>query len=292
MRVTRVIEKFNSGDTFNYWPISDTHIGAADCDEEILREHIAEIAADPMARWTFGGDIGDLIDHRDRRMHPGMWPQRYQDAMFAEGGIPQETIEHAIELFEPIKKKCWAWLSGNHERTIRQKYDREIGSEISGRLGVAYLGYGGFVKVTWKRVSGKAAGGECNTVIDIHHGWQGGRRDGAKLNQLELTLSESDADMVMRGHSHTKLAPPPIDAFKVVGDNVRDWPRVVAHTGTYKLGRVEHERGEVHDTWEHTRGFRHKMSSKLGPPVIQISPQQHAQTRNRTSPLVKYRIIQ
>lgn len=285
MRVVRIREKYKAGDEFTLWPISDTHLGAADTDEDALRRHVAEIQADPMARWIFLGDVGDLIDHRDKRFHPGMWPQRYQDAMFAEGGIPTEVVEHAVEIFAPIRDKCWVWLSGNHERTIRNRYDREIGSEIAGRLGVEYLGYGGFLKVDFSYVNqSPSSKGETYSplIFDLHHGWQGGRRSGAKVNSMELDLGMSDADIILRGHSHDKVAHR-FDSFQIGAKYALNWPRIVAHCGTYKLGRTDHPKnGELHDTWEVTRGFRNKASTSLGPPLIDIKPR--AFVNKRTNP--------
>lgn len=271
MRVARITETYKAGQTFRIWPISDTHLGAIDSDEELLKEHLHEIDQDPNARIIFLGDVGDLIDWRDKRYQAGMWPERYRDAMHAEGGIPSETVAHALELFTPVRKKIWCWLSGNHEYTIRRNYDREIGSEIAAGLGCEYLGYGGFLRVAWKRNTSKAAGGQFSTIFDLHHGWQGGRRSGAKVNQLEVHLSESDADVVLRGHSHDRLAHI-FPSLRIGNQYVSDWERVVAHCGSYKLGRVDTKRGEeTHDTWEARKGFRRKTDKSLGPPIIEVS---------------------
>lgn len=287
MRVARVRETFAAGDTFTFWPISDTHLGAADTDEDTLRAHVDMIAADPMARWVFLGDCGDLISPRDKRYHPGMLPQRYHDALRAEGGIWTETVEHNVEVFEKIKDKCWAWLSGNHEGTIRKHYDRELGSEIAGRLGVEYLGYGGFLKVDFAYDKGAPMKDRAEQkgaayhplVFDLHHGWQGGRRKGAKINTLELDLGATDADIVLRGHSHDRVMER-FDCFTIGSKHVSQWPRIVAHCGTYKTGHVTTRRGDsLHDTWEHTKGFREKFT--LGPPLLDIKPR--AFVRNSAS---------
>lgn len=271
MRVARVTETFKAGETFRVWPITDTHLGANDVDEDVLRDHVDQIKEDKNARVVFLGDVGDLIDWRDRRFQAGMWPQRYQDAMHAEGGIPTETVAHALEIFHPIRKQIWCWLSGNHEYTVRNRFDREIGSEIASQLGVEYLGYGGFLRVQWKNAASGAHGGEHITVFDLHHGWQGGRTSGAKINQLEKHLGESDADVVLRGHSHDRVAHI-FPSLRVTPRVVRDWERVVAHCGTYKLGRVDTKRGEeTHDTWEARKGFRRKTQALVGPPVIEMT---------------------
>lgn len=275
MRVIQVDEKFNAKDphSIRLWPIGDTHLGAIDVDEDTLKQHLDEIANDPYARIIFMGDIGDLITHRDRRWQAGMWPQRYVDAMHAEGGVASETVAHATELFEPVRDKIWAWLSGNHERTVRHHTDREIGSEICQALKISdrYLGWGGFVRVRWQRSTSKG-GPEAVTVFDVQHGWQAGRRPGAKLNALELELSCSDADVILRGHSHERVAQI-IGSLRVTQTRVQDWPRVVAHTGTYKRGwSATGMSDEDHSTWEETKGFRKRGDSMAGPPIIEMTP--------------------
>lgn len=296
MRVARITETFKAGDSYRIWPISDTHLGAADVDEEVLREHVEMIRQDKNARVVFLGDVGDLIDWRDKRFQAGMWPERYMDAMHAEGGIPSETVAHALEIFSPIRKQIWCWLSGNHEYTIRSRFDREIGSEIAAQLGVEYLGYGGFLRVSWKNNTSKANGGEHVTVFDLHHGWQGGRTAGAKINTLEKHLGESDADVVLRGHSHDRVAHI-FPSLRIMPTQVRDWERVVAHCGTYKLGRVDTKRNEEnHDTWEARKGFRRKTQNMIGPPIIEMTlhrSERPSEKKNNMSSKagVQYRVI-
>jgi len=292
MRVARIKEQFKTGDTYRVWAIGDTHLGAVDTDEDLLVQHVEEIKNDPNARIIFMGDVGDLIDWRDKRFHAGMWPERYVDAMHAEGGIPSETVAHALEIFQPVRKKIWAWLSGNHERTIRSKFDREIGSEIAGQLGVEYLGYGGFVRVEWNRKGSGAIGADLISVFDVQHGWQGGRTSGAKINQLEKMLGESDADIVLRGHSHDRVAHI-FPSLRISPTKVREWERVCAHTGSYKLGRVDtNQNEESHDTWEATKGFRRKTESTMGPPIIEMTLGQHKTDLRRTQKsAIKYRVI-
>jgi predicted phosphodiesterase len=275
MRVIQVEEKFDGKDPkpIRLWPIGDTHLGAIDTDEATLRQHIEEIKNDPQARIIFMGDIGDLITHRDPRWQAGMWAQRYIDAMHHEGGLVTETVHHAVEIFEPVRDKIWAWLSGNHERSVRRHTDREIGSEICAGLKIShkYLGWGGFVRVRWQRKS-STGGPEVTTVFDLAHGWQAGRRPGSKLNQLELELSCSDADIILRGHSHERVAQI-IGSLRVTPKRVQDWPRIVAHTGTYKMGWTQTGMSdEDHSTWEETKGFRKRGDSMVGPPIIEITP--------------------
>jgi hypothetical protein len=78
--------------------------------------------------------------------------------------------------------------------------------------------------------------------------------------------------MILRGHSHDRFAKP-FPAYQVGTKWARSWVRVVAHTGSYKLGRVATKGGEpTHDTWELTRGFPSGIPELLGPPRIIITP--------------------
>lgn len=296
MRVVKAREDYSSSRPhIDVYPIGDTHLGAIDVDEDLLKRHIQEIADNPRARIIFMGDCGDCITHRDPRFAAGMWSQRYIEAMHHEGGVISETVEHVAELFEPVKDRVWAWLSGNHERTVRKHTDREIGNEICALLGIQskYMGYNGFVRVEWHRESSKSGGPNHITVIDAAHGWQAGRRSGSKINQLELELSYSNADIILRGHSHDRVAQV-IQSLRVEISEIRDWPRVVAHTGTYKQGWSDTGNGETHDTWEETKGFRKRGASTSGPPRIRIIPALGSHKRRHggtINPNVKYEVM-
>jgi hypothetical protein len=221
------------------------------------------------------GDVGDLIDHRDtKRFYPAELPRRYADALLnADGGIPSETVAHAAEILAPIASKCWGILHGNHETAIVKRYSRSVVAELAKELNLSdrLLGYWGHIVVRFRRKTSRAAGAQVVLKIDAGHGWQAGRRPGAKLNQLELELGYSDADIILRGHSHERIA----SVFPAWTSNgrLRPWPRVAAHTGTYKLGHVETAQCDhPHDTWEARRMFRRKVLPLLGPPRIVIRP--------------------
>lgn len=286
MRLVTHTERLSNAyaEQFTLWHITDTHLGAADTDEESLLELVKQIDKDPKARWTFGGDLGDLIGTGDRRWHPHQLPERYRDAMFEPGGMVEETIQHGLEIFDPIRDKMLAWIGGNHERSAR-KYmgDREIGLEVCRELGFPsrYLGYGGFIRWEWK-MNGKS----ISTIIDMHHGWQGGRKPGSKMNQAELEFSFSNADIILRGHSHDRQAAV-FESVIAKREGLFPWQRVYVNGGTFKLGTVDStgkasDKG-VYDTWEETRGFRRKWGTLVGPPPIVVRGKPQQSGRNKSS---------
>lgn len=278
MRVAHVKETFSAKDVINYYPISDTHLGATECDEAALRDLIHKIKGDPMARWSHGGDIGDLITPKDKRFQAGNVAERYQSKMHR---IPDATIEHAVELFKPIADKCWFVGVGNHESSLAAYYDRGIGAEIHSELGLQdrYLGYRGFAVIQF--TYDKQGGDNKKTfplVIDFHHGWQAGRLYGAFHVEAERLLGHSNADIILRGHSHKRQAQK-FNSWTISNAQVRTpraQERLVVCTGTFMRSVKEaSNRTDVisdvqDDTYAERKGYRPQ--DPLGPPLIQIAP--------------------
>jgi hypothetical protein len=295
--VVKVQETMKQGEHITLVPTGDWHLGAADTDEFKLRADIKAWAADSTVRLLLMGDLGDLIDGygRDRRAHPHGLPERYQDAMFdPDGGIPSETVAHVTEILDPFigKNRIWGIVAGNHERTIERNQSRSLVTEYARELNSVskLLGVGGFVRVTFKEPGGKASSTRGSLVIHAHHGYQAGRTTGAKVNQLDKELGWSDADILVRGHSHDKFCIQ-VPSFQVKTQHVRSWNRIIAHTGTYKTGMLKKKPGEApQDSWEETKLFRYKTPELLGPPVIEIR-YGRINHRDNHSPSFDYRVI-
>lgn len=249
--------------------LTDLHAGAPDFDEHALRQRIDLIHRDPRARWTMGGDGGELIKPHDKRYSVTAIHPRYRQAP----DIRLETREHLVELFQPIAAKCWGWCDGNHERALDEYHGGRFGVETCTLLGVEqrWLGYRGFVHVDI--FATKTA--RLPVLIDLQHGWQTGRLKGAPHVQAERELGMTDADIVLRGHNHQPMA----HQFVTLGVNhggsqqVRRRTRTVINGGTWRrgyrdgldppdpkqLGRVEG------DLWGETKGFR---AESVGGPVL------------------------
>lgn len=275
MRVITNREPFNFGDTFNLWGLGDFHVSAKDFDEPTLRQHVALIEADPNARWIGMGDYGNSILHRDKRWDQLPINPRYYEAQFAEGGILSEEVYHVCELLEPIASKCIGFAEGNHETAVRKRYDRSLASEIAKALNLRsqLIGYQGFVR--WQFHQPNSTRTYVQAVIHVGHGWQGGRRKGAKLNQIEVEKAQyPDADIILRGHSHEHIGQV-FGCFRPGQQVILESHWVYANTGTYKLGRVDSTSlKEHHDTWESQRMFPHKTRRELGPPIIHVTPRE------------------
>jgi len=290
MRVVHISEQFDTGDEFTLIPTGDWHLGAADCDEAQIRADLKKHQDNPNARLILMGDIGELIGPGDKRWHPqGYMPQRYVDAMLdPDGGIPTETVKHAAEILEPWAGRIWGVASGNHEMTISKHCQRDLMTELAKELGGGLfnrlIGYSGFIHVTWThKVQKKVVG---SMKFHIHHGWQTAGRAGSGnlINGMERELGYTDADVLLRGHSHAPRIAQVIPSLRVNRTGVAEWPRLVASTGTYKVGHIEPKAGDhAPTTYETFKNYRHKMpGAHLGPPVITIKPRRVGEMKERS----------
>ena len=115
-------------------------------------------------------------------------------------------------------------------------------------------------------------------VIDFHHGWQAGRLYGAFHVESERVLGHSNADIILRGHSHKRQA----HKFNswAIGTAASTMPRpqerIVVCTGTFMRSTKEASNrtdvlSDVHDdTYAERKGYRPQ--DPLGPPLIKVSP--------------------
>jgi hypothetical protein len=268
MRVVHIEETVPAGTTLRLHHICDTHLGAPDVDEDALKQRIAMIDDDPWARWTFGGDMGDLIRFNDRRYQPTEIHPRYRQA----ADLKYATLEHAETLFKPIAGKMWGFCDGNHEKKYDDHYGGKFGVELCCNLGVErrYAGYRGFVHVTFKLTKTQ----KVAQLIDLQHGWQAGRSQGAFYNQASKELSYTEADIVLRGHSH-KPGGVSFPTLGVTADTkrVQRRHRTVINGGCWRYGYrdnlapIDRERlSEVEgDLWSETKGFAAEL---MGGPVL------------------------
>lgn len=295
MRVIHVEETYSTGDEIVLIPTGDWHLGAMDCAEDKIRADINRYANEKNTRFILMGDLMECIDYRDKRFFPNGLPERYADALLnSDGGIPSESVAHALEILDPIigKGKVWGIATGNHERKLELTQSRNLTAEVARGINSSHrqIGYTGYIHVSFKhRETGKKTGA---VVIHVHHGWQTAGRAGSGnlINGMERELGSSNADIVLRGHSHAPRIGQVIPSVLVTPSQIREWPRVVASTGTYKRGSVEQRASDPpHDTYETFKGFRGRMDGSLGPPRIVIRPRRTDGTRGQ--PTFEYEVI-
>jgi len=181
MRIT----DFKTDEPLTIYNFSDTHIGAVCFAEKKLKEHI-EMCREEGAYWTHNGDWLEGITPDDRRY---MVPDDDKDKTLST----LAQIDHALELFEPLKGKGLASLSGNHEMVLARKIG-DVGKRIARRLDTPYLGELGYLNL---KVMGQ------NIPILLWHGAWGGELRGAKANRQHRQSHKFRAKIYLTGHWHT-----------------------------------------------------------------------------------------
>lgn len=211
--IEKVIYHTSRKDTFRLWHLTDLHLGARACDEKLLKQHVAEIAADPNAYWIGGGDYVDAICQAgDRRFNVATLSKWVIDAWHNDQDVDTMGIEvnYFLDLFAPIWHKCLALGSGNHEYMAERFYARNIYMDIVRRaaplVGVTpqelALGVSGFLNIKFRRGTPDNYGSTWVLSVFQHHGYGGGILAGGHALALERALGNIDADLLLFGHRH------------------------------------------------------------------------------------------
>ena len=193
--------------TFTLYHLTDTHVGHRGCDERLLKETVAAIAADEFAFWGGGGDYIDAIprkgDKRYRESSLAPWLSGVDD-------VVKREEDRFLDICKPIANKCLYMVKGNHEDTILSYYDsdpyrhivKQIAEWSDRKIEDIALGWEGFINVTFRRGEKDDYGGSWRMTLYTHHGAGGGRKAGGHALRLEEMLLTYDADVILTGHRH------------------------------------------------------------------------------------------
>jgi len=210
--IDKEIEIKSDKDVFFLFPIGDVHLGAFNCAENHFRAYVDYIKEKDNAFWIGGGDYTNAITPMDSRRfsHSELANWIFTgDAMNIKErlmDIAKQEQERFIEIVEPIKDKCLGLIEGNHEYDIMHHTSGGYHYVMCDKLGVPNLTDCSFIRL---RFHNKERNSGTSVILLILHGWGGGRTPGAEPNHLARLMQWGDADIVMRGHSHTFRIEPP-----------------------------------------------------------------------------------
>lgn len=205
--ITRQLQYDNPDTLFTLYHLTDMHIGAAACDEKLLRQDIQRVADDPNAYWIGGGDYIDAIARKGDK--------RYMEDTLApwlrgKNDVIGYQIDYVTDLLAPIAHKCLALVKGNHEAAAEKYADRAVYAEIVRRLAAVAkvepktlaLGVHGFVNLSFRYVAPNSEGRGWAMKIYTHHGYGGGSLPGGHALALGRVLGDVDCDLALLGHRH------------------------------------------------------------------------------------------
>ena len=199
------------GDEFHFYPLGDWHIGDPHCAEGHIRKIIKLIKDDPMARWWGGGDYLNAITLVDtKRFDVDVLPNWMLIGSPDEvrgnlKDIVNQEASRFITMVWDIRDKCLGLIEGNHELSISKYHNYDIQQHLCDSLEVPNLTDQAFTRLTFLR-------GSCASKVVmayICHGFGGGRSPGAEPNHLGKMMIDKEADIYLRGHSHTFHIMPP-----------------------------------------------------------------------------------
>lgn len=176
------------------YPLADVHIGDPLQDKKRIAQFINEVLDEPHRYVIVNGDILN-------------WASRNSVSdIYSEEISPNEQIDEAVDLLEPIRDKILVIVDGNHEQRAYKSEGISPMYQVAKRLNIfdkyspgAYLLFLSF---------GKSQGRECRKMIYSlygRHRTSGGKRPGSKANALEDMSMIVDADIYLVSHSHLPL---------------------------------------------------------------------------------------
>jgi hypothetical protein len=238
MRLNTVRIYHDAGATFTLYPLGDVHFGSANCDTALFDSVIAAIRADDSARWIGMGDMVESIAPNDKRWHAGGVDEKVVN-LASQDRIGDVYVEKLAAKLGPIAEKCLAYGDGNHEAAFNKHYYTNLSVRVLDAIGRpdCYTEWGCLTRLAFQDPRGSR-----RALRVFHsHGWQGGRMDGAKVNEVRRLMAYIDADIYLQGHSHSKFVVP---ATRLTVNP--SWTKLVqqtvyvAHTGSF-LRTLQHD---------------------------------------------------
>lgn len=170
------------------YPIVCMHIGAAQSDEEFIKEHVARVKADPHGVAIYMGDGGECATKHSK------------GDVYSQTMSPTEQLKQVVKLLTPIKNNLLFVLDGNHGLRTYKETGLSWDEMLALALGVPYLGTAAF----WHLKVNRSV-----YTIYTHHGIDSGVGLATKINKAKALESLVLADAVFSAHSHICCDTPP-----------------------------------------------------------------------------------
>ena len=188
-----IVHKFPEGKDITIYPISDVHLGAAECMEDQFRAFIDKVAETPDAYLVLGGD---LLNNCTRSSVSDIFTEVYS---------PSKAKRIMAEILFPVRDRILCAVCGNHERRSNKDANADPMRDIMCKIDKedVYRENIAFVKIQMgveQKISGAA---RPTYVLAVTHGAGGGMlTSGAVLRGERFAYAISGVDALIFGHTH------------------------------------------------------------------------------------------
>ena len=198
--------EYSTGDEFELVPIADVHAGSSNCDLDLFDDVLDSVAANPNARVILGGDLIESITPRDPRWSAGGIDPNWITLANLDR-LCDVYVEKMAAKLSRISGQIIAATDGNHEAKAGSHYSTNLTARIMDAIGRpdAYVGWACLTRIVFTH---KTRGRSLPVRIFHSHGWQAGRQEGGKVNEIRRLLAYVEADIYLQGHSHSKWVIP------------------------------------------------------------------------------------
>ena len=171
---------------------ADEHIGDSHCDFKRLLQRIEYVKNTPNAYCILNGDI---LDNATKSSVGDIYSQAIS---------PMDQLNHAVQIFGPIKDKILCITHGNHENRTYKNEGVNLSALIAAQLGLENR-YSPTAAVIFLRFGEDSLNRKIRYTIYTLHGSGGGRKEGSKVNRLAEMASIIDTDIYIHSHTHLPI---------------------------------------------------------------------------------------
>ena len=253
--IEKVIE-YSRPDSFRFYAFGDVHAGVLQCAEKNAKRKIADIRQEKNSYIIGMGDYSECITPSDPRWNPSLiapWVKR--------DNVAESQRRFVVSLFQPVKNRIIALLTGNHEEAIHRYLNDDIAGNIVDDLGVPYGGYQCFIDLVFRR---KHTSESHRYRIHAWHGAGSAQTEGARLMRLKRLVKEFEADIYLMGHLHA-ITHDITDRITVRAGRLKQIPQIATITGSFLKTYMQ----AVPPGYGERAGYK---PSHLGCPCIIINP--------------------
>lgn len=197
---TLITHRFPERPNIVIYPIADVHLGAAEHNAEAWAAFCKHIEQEENAYIVL---VGDLINNATRSSVSNI---------FEETLRPREQKKVMVKMLEPLRGKCLAAVSGNHERRSGAKdADDDPTYDILCKLDLEHI-YRENMAFVRLQFGDQGIDGLRNPtyILCLTHGSGGGVLTGGVVNKAERFGYVLDgADVLILGHSHKPFVTQP-----------------------------------------------------------------------------------